>query len=101
MSTSAERELTRAPEGREPVAAREGAPTGELRGGAPPAGEEIHLPGPSLLPFVCAIGITLVVVGTTINWLFSIVGLVIVAVVVVRWVRDTRESVAELPEQHH
>ncbi len=32
-----------------------------------PAGEEIHLPGPTLIPFVSAIGITLIVVGTTIN----------------------------------
>ena len=41
---------------------------------APPVGEEIHLPGPSLLPLLCAVGITLAVIGTTINWLISIVG---------------------------
>ncbi len=38
---------------------------------APPVGEEVHLPGPSILPFVTAIGITLMVIGTTINWIFS------------------------------
>ena len=41
---------------------------------APPVGEEIHLPGPSVLPLLCAVGITLAVIGTTINWLISIVG---------------------------
>jgi Flp pilus assembly protein TadB len=68
---------------------------------APPAGEEIHLPGPSLLPFLCAIAITLVVVGTTISLIISIVGLVFLVIFVWRWVADTRRDVAELPESHH
>ncbi len=68
---------------------------------APPAGEQIHLPGPSILPFLCAIAITLVVIGTTINIIISIVGLIMFVIVVVRWVRDTRRDIAELPEEHH
>ncbi len=76
----------------------EGAP-GEAD--APPAGEEIHLPGPTLLPFVCAIAITLIVVGTTLGWIFSIVGLVILVVAVIRWVRDTWRDIDALPEEHH
>ena len=68
---------------------------------APPVGEELHLPGPSLIPFLSAIGITLIVVGTTINWLFSIVGGVIFIVTTWRWIRDTRRDIAELPEEHH
>jgi hypothetical protein len=67
---------------------------------APPAGEEIHLPGPTLLPFAMAIGITLMVIGTTITWLLSIIGLIIFLVTLVRWVRDTRRDVSELPEDH-
>lgn len=66
----------------------------------PPASEEIHLPGPTVLPLMCAIGITLIVIGTTTTWIFSGVGVVIFAVVVVRWIRDTRRDVAELPEEH-
>ena len=31
----------------------------------PPAGEEIHLPGPSILPLLTAVGITLALVGVT------------------------------------
>ena len=67
----------------------------------PPAGEEIHLPGPTLIPFACAIGITLVVIGTTIDWLWSAIGAVILIIVIVRWVRDTRRDVSALPEEHH
>jgi hypothetical protein len=68
---------------------------------APPPGEEIHLPGPTLLPFVCAIAITLIVIGTTIGWIFSIVGLVILVVAVLKWVGDTRRDINALPEEHH
>jgi hypothetical protein len=68
---------------------------------APPVGEEIHLPGPSLLPFVTAIGITLMVIGTTLGWGFSIIGVVILVVAVIRWIRDTRRDVESLPEEHH
>jgi hypothetical protein len=67
---------------------------------APPVGEEVHLPGPSILPFVTAIAITLMVIGTTIDWLFSILGLVIFIVVVTRWIRDVRRDMNELPEEH-
>jgi len=67
---------------------------------APPAGEPIHLPGPSILPFLCAIAITLVVIGTTINIIISIVGLIMLVIVVLKWVGDTRRDIAELPEEH-
>ncbi|MGZ4185826.1 MAG: hypothetical protein ACXVUE_15035 [Solirubrobacteraceae bacterium] len=67
---------------------------------APPAGEEIHLPGPTILPFAMAIGITLIVIGTTITWLLSIVGGIIFLVTLFRWIRDTRRDISELPEDH-
>ena len=66
----------------------------------PPAGEEIHLPGPTPIPFACAIGITLIVIGTTIDWIFSAIGAVIFLITVYLWIRDTRRAVAELPEEH-
>ena len=68
---------------------------------APPPGEELHLPGPSLLPFLCAIAITLVVIGTTISIILSIIGLIALVIIVIRWVGDTRCDIAELPESHH
>ncbi len=67
---------------------------------APPAGEEIHLPGPTLIPIVSAAAITLIVIGTTINWIFSIIGAVILIICVFRWVADTNRDVAALPGEH-
>ena len=66
----------------------------------PPAGEEIHLPGPTLIPLMCAIGITLTVVGTTITFVLSAIGIIIVVVTVAIWIRDTRRDVDALPEEH-
>ena len=67
----------------------------------PPAGEEIHLPGGSILPLTVAIGITLTVIGTTIWWVWSLLGFIIFAVSTLLWVRDTRHEVDSLPEDHH
>ena len=67
---------------------------------APPVGEEIHLPGPTLIPFISAIAITLIVIGTTINWIFSIIGGVLLVVTTAIWIRDSRRDIASLPEEH-
>ncbi len=72
----------------------------EVEQHAPPVSEEIHLPGPSIIPFVNAIGITLIVVGTTLGWYLSIIGGVIFLVTTIRWVRDTRRDIEDLPESH-
>ena len=68
---------------------------------APPVGEEIHLPGSSLIPLLTAAAITLIVIGTTINVIFSIIGIVLLIYLVIRWIRDTRRDIDSLPEQHH
>jgi hypothetical protein len=67
----------------------------------PPAGEEIHLPGGSILPLAVAIGITLTVIGTTIWWVWSLLGFIIFVIATGLWVRDTRRDVDALPEDHH
>ena len=71
-----------------------------IEGEAPPAGEEIHLPGPTFLPLFMAVGITLGVIGITINFIISIVGIVIFLIAAVRWIRETRRDVSELPVEH-
>jgi len=71
-----------------------------IEGEAPPAGEEIHLPGPTFLPLFMAVGITLGVIGITINFIISIVGIVIFLITAVRWIRETRRDVSELPVEH-
>jgi Flp pilus assembly protein TadB len=73
---------------------------GEHPTSAPPVGEEIHIPRPTILPLVTAIAITLIVIGTTLSWIVSIVGLVILVATVIRWIGDTRRDVAALPGEH-
>lgn len=67
----------------------------------PPAGEDIHLPGPSILPLLVAIAITCMVIGLTLSWWFSIFGVVLFVISTGIWVRDTRRDIDELPEEHH
>ncbi len=64
----------------------------------PPAGEHIHLPGPSLQPVLLAFGITLALVGVTLGLFFLVSGLVLTVWVIVRWTLDTRREMSELPE---
>jgi hypothetical protein len=68
---------------------------------APPAGEEIHLPGPSLIPFLNAIGIALAIVGITTFWIVSVAGILLFFFTLIRWVRDVRRDFDELPLEHH
>ena len=68
---------------------------------APPAGEVVHLPGPSYLPVLTAFGLTLAVVGVVLSLFLVAIGLVIVVVSVWRWIADTRTDMAELPLEHH
>jgi len=68
----------------------------------PPVGEEIHLPGPTILPLVTAVGITLTLVGITTMIELTIIGGVITIWCVYRWIKTTREEIAELPlDAHH
>ena len=66
---------------------------------APPT-EEIHLPEPSLLPAVMALGITLAVVGVVVSWFVTGFGVLIFLITLVRWIRQTREEMSELPLEH-
>lgn len=67
----------------------------------PATGEEVHLPGPSILPLLTAAGITLGLVGVTTYFELSIVGAILTIVCIVRWIRDTRRDIDELPLEHH
>ena len=75
--------------------------SGPLDPDIPPAGEEIHLPGPSVQPVLLAFGITIALVGTTLFFPFVIAGLLLSIVVIVWWIRDTRREMGELPLDHH
>ena len=66
----------------------------------PPTGEEVHLPGPSILPLLTAAGITLALVGLTTYWILSVAGVLLTIACVWRWIGDTRRDIAELPLDH-
>ncbi len=84
MSTSEAPQKVHAPvEGQHPV---------------PPAGEEIHLPGGSVLPLTVAVGVTLMVIGLTIWWVWSMIGVIITVTAVGLWIRDVRTDFAHLPD---
>ena len=63
----------------------------------PPAGEEIHLPGPTVLPVLTALGITLTLIGVTTFIELTVIGGLLTIACVVRWIKDTRHDIAELP----
>jgi len=63
----------------------------------PPVGEEIHLPGPSILPVLTAVGITLLLVGLTTFVEFSVAGGLLTIGCLYRWIKDTRSEINELP----
>jgi hypothetical protein len=63
----------------------------------PPVGEEIHLPGPSILPLLTAVGITLALVGITTFIEFTVVGVILTVWCITRWIKDTRREIDELP----
>ena len=69
-------------------------------GALPPASEQIHLPDPSYLPPVMAFGITLMIVGVVLTIWMVIIGAILFLVTLVRWIRQTREEMAELPLEH-
>lgn len=73
-----------------------------FRGGAPlpPPGEPIHLPGPSYLPVLVAVGVTIALVGVVLNWFICGLGVAITLVASLRWAGQTRREMAELPLEH-
>ena len=66
-------------------------------GAPPPATEEIHLPEPSYLPVLVALGITLALVGVVLTWVITRIGVAIALYAAIKWVRQTREEMARLP----
>jgi hypothetical protein len=68
---------------------------------APAPGEAIHLPGPSYLPVVTALGATSAVVGVVLSPVLVVIGVLVAVVCLWRWIGETRADIAELPLEHH
>ena len=67
---------------------------------APPVSEEVHMPEPSILPIVNAVGVTLSLVGLTLSPAITVIGLAIFLVTLVAWVRAAAHEISELPLDH-
>jgi hypothetical protein len=74
---------------------------GAERGGTPPVGEEIHLPGPSIQPLLWTVGFTMFLIGVTAGLFLLIAGAVILLATTAVWIRDARREFEHLPTEHH
>ena len=66
----------------------------------PPVGEEVHMPAPSVLPLINAAALAIAIVAITISWWVVGVAMIIFIGTAVRWVRDVKRDIAELPLDH-
>jgi hypothetical protein len=66
----------------------------------PPAGEEIHLPGPSLLPIVWAFGAAVALIGVLEGPVLWVPGVLVVLYATIRWILSTRREIDDLPLEH-
>ena len=68
---------------------------------APPPGEQVHFPLPSIVPFLNALGLTITILGVTFHWVVLVLGLVLFLSTLARWIRDTARDIDDLPLEHH
>jgi ABC-type transport system involved in Fe-S cluster assembly fused permease/ATPase subunit len=61
--------------------------------------EQIHLPGPSLLPLSTAVGVTVGLLGLVYSWWFVLAGGVVVLISALRWIRAVRVEIDSLPTE--
>jgi hypothetical protein len=73
---------------------------GEQRA-VPPAGEEIHMPEPSVLPVINAAALAIAIVSITLSWTVVILATAVFLGTTVKWVLDVRRDIADLPLEHH
>jgi O-antigen ligase len=70
------------------------------RAEAPPEGEQIHMPAPSILPILNATGLATAIVGITISPVLIIGGLLLFLGTAIVWIRGARREMEELPLEH-
>ena len=67
----------------------------------PPAGEEIHMPEPSIIPIVNAAALAIAIVSITLSWYTFALGAVVFVITTVKWIADVRRDIDALPLEHH
>jgi Flp pilus assembly protein TadB len=67
----------------------------------PPAGEEIHMPAPSLIPLINAAALAIAIVSITLSWYVVALAGTVFLITTIRWIVDVRRDIAALPLEHH
>jgi hypothetical protein len=67
----------------------------------PPAGEEIHMPEPSIIPVVNAAALAITIVSITLSWYMVALGGVVFVITTIKWIADVRRDIDALPLEHH
>ena len=67
----------------------------------PPAGEEIHMPEPSIIPIVNAAALAITIVSLTLSWYFVALGGIVFLITTIKWIADVRRDIDALPLEHH
>jgi hypothetical protein len=67
---------------------------------APPAGEQIHMPAPSIIPVLNAAGLSVAIVGITISLVMVIGGALLFLGTAIVWIAGARREMEELPLEH-
>ena len=68
---------------------------------APPVGEQIHMPAPSILPILNAVGLSVAIISIPLSIYGVIVGLLLFLGTAARWIASARREMDELPLDHH
>ena len=67
----------------------------------PPAGEEVHMPEPSIIPIINAAALALTIVSLTLSWYTFGLGLALFVITTIKWIADVRRDIDALPLEHH
>ena len=67
----------------------------------PPAGEEIHMPEPSLIPLVNSAALAIAIVSITLSWYIVALAGIVFLITTVKWIADVRRDIDALPLEHH
>jgi hypothetical protein len=68
---------------------------------APPVGEEVHMPEPSIIPLLNAASLAIAIVCITLSTKICIAALVVFLITTIKWVADVRRDIDHLPLEHH
>ena len=67
----------------------------------PPAGEEIHMPEPSIIPLVNAAALAIAIVSITLSWYIVALAGTVFVITTIKWIADVRRDIDALPLEHH